>query len=95
MTAPRTVPPLIDPIDEQPRQLLHWTLHRGKMALAVIGLLTAMVVSAVAAIGFGTATINPSDTVSYLQAGITGASISEQEDPQYQIIWQINTLASS
>ncbi|MEE4021702.1 iron ABC transporter permease [Gordonia sp. PKS22-38] len=50
-----------------------------------------LTVSVLVAIGLGSASVAPADTVRYLWAAVTGGSISSDEVASYQIIWQIRT----
>ncbi|WBB80704.1 iron ABC transporter permease [Micromonospora sp. WMMD882] len=58
-------------------------------ALVTSLLLVALLVSVVAVIGLGAATVPPVDTARYLWAGLTGGVIDADEVTRYQIIWQI------
>ncbi|MEE2058517.1 FecCD family ABC transporter permease [Rhodococcus artemisiae] len=55
------------------------------------GLFTVLLVSALIAIGLGSAVVPPGDTVRYLWSALTGGTISADEVTRYQIIWQIRT----
>lgn len=59
--------------------------------LLCAGLLVLLPVSAVVAVGLGTAVIPPADTVRYLWAGVSGGEISAGEAAAYQIVWEIRT----
>lgn len=54
-------------------------------------LVVALVLSVLAAIGLGSATIPLDQTAHLLWEALTGGSVSREEFPQYQIIWQIRT----
>lgn len=56
-------------------------------ATAFLG--AGLVLSAMLAIGIGSASIHPGDTVRYLWAALTGGSIPYDEQSRYQIVWQI------
>ncbi|MFI9489615.1 FecCD family ABC transporter permease [Promicromonospora sp. NPDC052451] len=64
--------------------------HLRHLAL-ITGLCALLVVSALLAVGLGSAVIPPSDTVRYLGAALTGGTISADEVTRYQIVWQIRT----
>ncbi|WP_093170878.1 FecCD family ABC transporter permease [Sinosporangium album] len=53
------------------------------------GLVIALAVSVVAAIGIGSALIPPAETARYLWAALTGGTITADEVTTYQIIWQV------
>ncbi|RCS58994.1 iron ABC transporter permease [Microbacterium sp. JB110] len=66
-----------------------WAARPGGLAAIVIGLCAVLIVSALAAIGLGSAVVPPGDTVRYLWSAVTGATITADEVTRYQIIWQI------
>lgn len=68
-----------------------WWDNRAGVAVLVTCLSAATVISAFAAIGLGSATIPPTETVRFLWAAVTGGPISADEVTRYQIIWQIRT----
>ncbi|WP_432707426.1 FecCD family ABC transporter permease [Nocardiopsis ansamitocini] len=79
--------PAEPPLQSRPR----WpTTPLGTATTAVV-LAAVLVVSAVLAIGLGTAVIGPHETVRYLWAAIGGGTIGADEVTRYQIIWQIRT----
>jgi iron complex transport system permease protein len=64
------------------------TIMFNKLAL---GLTLALLVSVVVAIGLGPAAVPPLDTLRYLGAALTGGTISLDEVPVYEIVWQLRT----
>lgn len=64
---------------------------RAGLAAACAGLLLALLVSVVVAIGLGSAVVTPGDTARLLWAALSGGSIDADEVTTYQIIWQIRT----
>lgn len=64
-----------------------WWANGVGVAIAIC----ALGISAVTAIGFGSAFIPPMDTLRYLWAAVTGGEIPYEEFTRYQIIWQIRT----
>ncbi|MEV1295873.1 iron ABC transporter permease [Pseudonocardia sp. NPDC049635] len=58
---------------------------------SALGLSVALLVSIVLAIGLGPAPVPPSDTLRYLAAALTGGTITLDELPTYEIIWQLRT----
>lgn len=55
----------------------------------IAGLVVALAVSVLLAIGLGAATVAPADTARYLWAAVTGGEIAAGEVTSYQIVWQI------
>ncbi|WP_435107934.1 FecCD family ABC transporter permease [Nocardiopsis synnemataformans] len=70
---------------------VRWLATRAGTATAAIVLGVLLVVSAVAAIGLGSAIVPPGETVRYLWAALSGGVIQADEVVRYQIIWQIRT----
>lgn len=64
---------------------------RLRGALLPAALCVLLAVSALLAVGLGTATVQPADTARYLWAALTGGTISADEVTTYQIVWQIRT----
>ncbi|GAA3761141.1 iron complex transport system permease protein [Spinactinospora alkalitolerans] len=58
---------------------------------AVAVLLPLLALSAVLAIGLGSAVVAPADTLRYLWAALSGGEIGADEVTRYQIIWQLRT----
>lgn len=56
-----------------------------------LGLILALLVSIVVAIGLGPAAVPPLDTLRYLGAALTGGTIALDEVPVYEIVWQLRT----
>lgn len=63
----------------------------GIGVLTVVVLVLVLLGSVVVAIGLGTASVAPADTVRYLWAALTGGSIGADEVPTYEIVWQLRT----
>lgn len=63
----------------------------GTGALTIAVLVAVLLGSAVLAIGLGSATVSPADTVRYLLAALTGGSIGADEVPTYEIVWSLRT----
>lgn len=70
---------------------VRWLATRAGTAAAAAVLGVILVVSAVAAIGLGSAIVPPGETVCYLWAALSGGVIQADEVVRYQIIWQIRT----
>nr|WP_249352391.1 iron ABC transporter permease [Nocardiopsis akebiae] len=64
---------------------------RAGTATAAVVLGVFLAVSAVLAIGLGSAVVPPTETVRYLWAALSGGVIQADEVVRYQIIWQIRT----
>lgn len=73
------------------RSAAHWLTGRLGVVLLVVVLSSVLAISAVLAIGLGSASVPPADTARYLWASVTGGTISADELTRYQIIWQIRT----
>ncbi|MGW7351324.1 FecCD family ABC transporter permease [Streptomyces sp. NPDC054784] len=54
-------------------------------------MLALLLLSVVAAVGLGPASVAPGDTARYLWAAVTGGRIGADETTTYQIVWQIRT----
>ncbi|WP_231972432.1 FecCD family ABC transporter permease [Nocardiopsis alborubida] len=70
---------------------VRWLATRTGTAAAAAVLGVILVLSAVAAIGLGSAIVPPGETVRYLWAALSGGVIQADEVVRYQIIWQIRT----
>ncbi|WP_150253964.1 FecCD family ABC transporter permease [Nocardiopsis deserti] len=70
---------------------VRWLATRAGTATAAVVLGVLLVVSAVVAIGLGSAIVPPGETVRYLWAALSGGVIQTDEVVRYQIIWQIRT----
>ncbi|MFF4374328.1 FecCD family ABC transporter permease [Nocardiopsis dassonvillei] len=70
---------------------VRWLATRAGTATAAVVLGVFLVVSAVLAIGLGSAVVPPAETVRYLWAALSGGLIQADEVVRYQIIWQIRT----
>lgn len=70
---------------------VRWLATRAGTATAAVVLGVLLAVSAVLAIGLGSAVVPPSETVRYLWAALSGGVIQADEVVRYQIIWQIRT----
>ncbi|MEV2275886.1 iron ABC transporter permease [Nocardiopsis sp. NPDC049922] len=86
-TPPPTTPPLTVGGPPPPRT----ARRRTGTAWTVTVLSVVLAVSAVLAIGLGSAVVAPLDTLRYLWAGTTGDVIGADEVTRYQIIWQLRT----
>ncbi|MFI1966329.1 FecCD family ABC transporter permease [Streptomyces pathocidini] len=64
---------------------------RTGLAVTCAALLAALLVSAVVAIGLGSAVVTPGETARYLWAALSGGRIAADEVTAYQIVWQIRT----
>lgn len=64
--------------------------HAGLLGMCA-GLVLALLVSIVVAIGLGSAVITPGETARYLWAALSGGRIAADETTTYQIVWQIRT----
>ncbi len=70
---------------------VRWLATRAGTATAAVVLGVLLAVSAVVAIGLGSALVPPGETVRYLWAALSGGVIQADEVVRYQIIWQIRT----
>ncbi|WP_047868037.1 iron ABC transporter permease [Nocardiopsis sp. RV163] len=70
---------------------VRWLATRAGTATAAAVLGVLLAVSAVLAIGLGSAVVPPAETVRYLWAALSGGAIQADEVVRYQIIWQIRT----
>lgn len=70
---------------------VRWLATRAGTATAAVVLGVFLAVSAVLAIGLGSAVVPPAETVRYLWAALSGGVIQADEVVRYQIIWQIRT----
>ena len=70
---------------------VRWLATRTGTATAAVVLGVLLAVSAVLAIGLGSAVVPPAETVRYLWAALSGGVIQADEVVRYQIIWQIRT----
>jgi iron complex transport system permease protein len=70
---------------------VRWLATRAGTATAAVVLGVLLAVSAVLAIGLGSAVVPPAETVRYLWAALSGGVIQADEVVRYQIIWQIRT----
>lgn len=70
---------------------VRWLATRAGTATAAVVLGALLAVSAVLAIGLGSAVVPPAETVRYLWAALSGGVIQADEVVRYQIIWQIRT----
>jgi iron complex transport system permease protein len=70
---------------------VRWLATRAGTAAAAVVLGVLLAVSAVLAIGLGSAVVPPAETVRYLWAALSGGVIQANEVVRYQIIWQIRT----
>jgi iron complex transport system permease protein len=64
---------------------------RKSAAAIAAALAVALGLSALIAIGAGSAAIPPADTAAYLWAALTGGVVPAEEVGRYQIVWQIRT----
>lgn len=78
----RVTPDLLDA--PSGRSLIARSLLPATLGLVLLG-------SILLAIGLGSASVAPADTIRYLWAAVTGGTISPEEASRYQIIWQIRT----
>lgn len=77
------------PVDRAAALLARRT--NGLLAVGAVALALGLLLSAVIAIGVGSAAIHPVDTTRYLWAAVTGGAIAPDEVTRYQIVWQIRT----
>ncbi|PWV47262.1 iron ABC transporter permease [Nocardiopsis sp. L17-MgMaSL7] len=91
--APAPPAPLTAPVDPgpEPAPRVRWLATPAGTTTAALVLTLALVVSAVLAIGLGSAVIPPQETVRYLWAALSGGTIQADELTRYQVIWQIRT----
>lgn len=67
------------------------TTSRRRTAILATVLAVALMCSIPLAIGIGSASVSPGDTVRYLWLALTGGGITPDEIPDYQVVWQIRT----
>ncbi|WP_081687499.1 FecCD family ABC transporter permease [Glycomyces tenuis] len=65
--------------------------RRANVPLTAAALAALLAVSALVAIGAGSASIPPADTAAHLWAALTGGHVPIEEAGRYQIVWQIRT----
>ncbi|WP_017610241.1 FecCD family ABC transporter permease [Nocardiopsis xinjiangensis] len=59
--------------------------------IAVLVLVPLLLLSVVLAIGLGTATVHPADTLRHLWAAVAGGTIGADEATEHQIVWNLRT----
>ena len=89
-TAPPDAPPHLPPAPAPPPRGRLLATPAGTAATALV-LAVLLAVSALLAIGLGTAVVPPAETARYLWAALTGGTISADEVTRYQVVWQIRT----
>lgn len=63
----------------------------ARTAVLVAALGVVLIASALVAIGFGSASIHPTETARFLWAAVTNGSVDLADASRYQIVWQIRT----
>ncbi|RII13147.1 Hemin transport system permease protein HmuU [Streptomyces sp. YIM 130001] len=89
--APKTAPGSDAPPPPAAGPLRHRFTSPARLVALCAALAVLLLLSVVAAIGLGAATVAPGDTVRYLWAALSGGEIGADELTTYRIVWEIRT----